>query len=1531
MSWKRRGWTTLIGMLVAVPGMLVWLTVMGVAQIVTTQVTDTVYRADGTAATGTVLISWPAFTNAAGQTVSSGSTSVTIATGGALSVALAPNAGATPMGTYYTAVYHLDDGTVSREFWVVPASQTPVQLNAIRSTVLPTTVAMQTVSRSYVDTAIAAAVAGHPLDQSNPYVLKAGDTMTGPLVLPGDPTSPLQAAEKQYVDTSISGLTAGLAQKVSTLPQGTQTVAQPTGSDLQVNLLNGTEYASQYVNGRGNNGIANAVTSTDCANGCEVKAEQSYASGEIYTSTDWNNQTHLEDARDGQRHDVYLNPESVTTPGTETGQVIDVTSTRGGAAVHQLTGTQNPASVGLQINHFGLGGGSNQFPQNVESPPPYFKTGYSALMVNGTYNTQGQHVLAPMGTSCYGVGDCLIGAQSIVSSGGFRDNADEGAHPFDLQVREDSRVFEGSCTAGCSTGSTSITVTPSANQGTQGDGRFLIDTNPAKVLTAGMLVGRGAGGPNASAAFSGSGFPVSTFFTIAQAIPSQANDVAPGAVTVAIATTGVPTGFATNTAAAQAQSGVACLADPTVPVNGIEEFEMANYTVVDGTHLQLTLNKAHAANATVAIGGLCGYGLEQTVDTVSGIRQVFPVIGSYSATGLYYAGGATPIVGSMGSTSGFENISLQITSVARTNNTVTLTTAGNFPVDVNGLTLTVAGVADASYNGSFAVTTISGNTLTYAQSGPNSTSTSGTLTYLTGSYALYPMAEVLSVMNPSNKRVDGTMTLAPNNVAWAANDTVEQPHYYQQKIGPDVEFVGQTVPRPSSFQSAGVQYEGNNGPGLQGWTVSNAVPASAYYGNGGTHAAPDMAYQAIGVWQRMMVAQAGEQSVFTIHCNSHGCGKWNSGYNLFELDSSVATDTIAFQPTTSSLTLNLRGQTYGFSPQGFSANTINAATVNATTLNGAVSAAQLPVFQASGSNHSQGAVPDPGATAGTTRYLREDGTWAVPAGGTAGSSSVDANLAAALLAGATADYNFLQGTGSALTDNTGNGNDGTLAASTLAPTWTPTGLSFTGQQSVALPPALNASRTFVMAVYINPLTTGTQPLNSYPILVSSSLGNTGTNLLYTENIPGVGHQSFGYAQSIYTGSFNTSSSRLTSGFHVYAYTLGAGSGSVDHTYIDGVETPYTMQGNSAGAQTSGNLFLGSSNVSPWTGSGCNCTYYRFLAYPSQLSSASVAAISASIRTEVASRGVSVSPTPTQLNAPQLITAGDSITFGLNVATPWPGLLSLVNQPAYVLTNNSIVGMTILETEGSEPNRSALLCQNANGPSIAIAFAGTNDFNNYGASAATAFSSLTGWIQTMKQAGCRVFVGTMISRTGNDFNSIAMDTDKNNYDALILQQAKSAGADGVIDFAANPLLGANGAYSNATWFQSDGIHPTQAGQQLLANAASNVLNYAFGYNESNPHTVTTLPYSMTAADGEVSLAGLTGASALTLPDCTGQSGAVYRINNPQSAYAVTVAPLNANQLINGLPFATPVTVPPNATLTLRDVPNPKTVSGCHWEM
>ncbi len=984
MHWKPRSWI-LIGLLLAA------CSAGAVAQIVTTQVADIIYHADGTVASGTVIVSWPAFTTSNGDSIPSGSTSATIAAGGALSVQLVPNAGATPLGSYYTAVYHLDDGSVSRQYWVVPASVGTVKISTVESTVLPTSVAMQTVSKSYIDVAIAAAMTGHPLD-STPFVLKAGDTMSGPLTLPADPVSSLQAADKNYVDESVAALSGGLGQKVSTMPQTTQVVAQPPGTQLDVNSLNGVKYASQYVNARGNNGIANALASTDCTAGCELQVEPGYT-GERYDAATLNGQTHIKDSRGGRQVDSYKDPLDVVNHGLSTAQTIDDVATQSEASLVQQTGNLVPGAMGLVITQEGLAGGSNIFPEQIDHPLPYFKMGYSALNVTGTYNTQGQHVLVPEEIDCFGVGDCLIGSRFIYASGGARDSADEGTHPFYLQTHEDPRVFIGSCAGGCSTGSTTLMITQLAGGGTQGDGRYLIDTNPAKTITSGntggALVSGTNGGPHATVQFSGTNFPVSVFLSTGQVIPSQSANMAPGTVTFSIATGGVPAGYATSTAALGSPSGLACLADQTSGYDP-QNYEMAPYTVVDATHLRMTLNKPHKNLSTIAVGGLCGYGLEETVDTTSGIRQLFPVIGTYSPNGLYYTGLASPIVGQMNQTSGFLNVSAPISSLTRSGNVVSAIVNGNLPADFNGLNITIAGVADSSFNGNYVVTTTGINAFSYAQSGPDSSSSGGSVSIVTGGFALYPMAEVLSVFDQATRSVDGQMTLAPNNVVWAANDPVEEPHFYQEYVQADTEYLGQFVPRPSVVTRAGVQYQQNNGPGLIGWSISNAAPSSNYLGYGGTHSYPDAAYEATGIWHRTMNLNAGEEALFGIHCNLHGCNNWNSSYNLFELDSSLGTDTVNFSPSTSSLAMVLRGTPYSFTPQAFTAGTVNATTLNAGTINGAlngasiasgtVAAAYLPQLGASGPAHAAGIAPDPGPAAGDARYLREDGTWAVPPG-----------------------------------------------------------------------------------------------------------------------------------------------------------------------------------------------------------------------------------------------------------------------------------------------------------------------------------------------------------------------------------------------------------------------------------------------------------------------------------------------------------------------------------------------------------------------
>lgn len=116
-----------------------------------TVVADTIHNADGSLAEGRVIIAWPTFQAGACQVVA-GQASVTI-TAGALSVPLFPNDAATPAGTSYRVTYHLKSGRVTTEYWVVPASGSPVTLAIVRSPSVPVPTVM--VSQAQVTNLVA--------------------------------------------------------------------------------------------------------------------------------------------------------------------------------------------------------------------------------------------------------------------------------------------------------------------------------------------------------------------------------------------------------------------------------------------------------------------------------------------------------------------------------------------------------------------------------------------------------------------------------------------------------------------------------------------------------------------------------------------------------------------------------------------------------------------------------------------------------------------------------------------------------------------------------------------------------------------------------------------------------------------------------------------------------------------------------------------------------------------------------------------------------------------------------------------------------------------------------------------------------------------------------------------------------------------------------------------------------------------------------------------------------------------------------
>jgi hypothetical protein len=229
-----------------------------------TTISDTVYRADGTPAGGTLLISWPEFSTASGQAVAAGNKSIVLGAGGALSVQLVANTGVTPAGTFYSVVYQLDDGTVKTEFWTVPTTS-PTTIAVIRTTPGSTTTTSQLATQQYVNAAVASkandATVVHlsgsetitgvkqfsvapslptPINTtdaankayvdssvatvgSGAYVPLAGGTMSGPLTLPADPAATNQAATKHYVDTGLAAKAGLISGVVPTAELGSGT------------------------------------------------------------------------------------------------------------------------------------------------------------------------------------------------------------------------------------------------------------------------------------------------------------------------------------------------------------------------------------------------------------------------------------------------------------------------------------------------------------------------------------------------------------------------------------------------------------------------------------------------------------------------------------------------------------------------------------------------------------------------------------------------------------------------------------------------------------------------------------------------------------------------------------------------------------------------------------------------------------------------------------------------------------------------------------------------------------------------------------------------------------------------------------------------------------------------------------------------------------------------------------------------------------------------------------------------------------
>jgi hypothetical protein len=106
-------------------------------------------------------------------------------------------------------------------------------------------------------------------------------------------------------------------------------------------------------------------------------------------------------------------------------------------------------------------------------------------------------------------------------------------------------------------------------------------------------------------------------------------------------------------------------------------------------------------------------------------------------------------------------------------------------------------------------------------------------------------------------------------------------------------------------------------------------------------------------------------------------------------------------------------------PTTTSAGVANAGQIVATNAVGVVDTTMLTSLGASGTNHSAGIAPDPGSTAGTTRFLREDATWAAPAAGGGGTVTGGAGIS---VVGSVVSENIFDRSSSLIFDDMIEGN-----------------------------------------------------------------------------------------------------------------------------------------------------------------------------------------------------------------------------------------------------------------------------------------------------------------------------------------------------------------------------------------------------------------------------------------------------------------------------------------------------------------------------
>jgi acyl-CoA thioesterase I len=176
-----------------------------------------------------------------------------------------------------------------------------------------------------------------------------------------------------------------------------------------------------------------------------------------------------------------------------------------------------------------------------------------------------------------------------------------------------------------------------------------------------------------------------------------------------------------------------------------------------------------------------------------------------------------------------------------------------------------------------------------------------------------------------------------------------------------------------------------------------------------------------------------------------------------------------------------------------------------------------------------------------------------------------------------------------------------------------------------------------------------------------------------------------------------------------------------------------------------------------------------------------------------------------LYAHRIVTVGDSITQGFADPNNWPYLLKARLGGDWVVINQGFYGYKTADILDHIDSATAV------NPHFVIILGGTNDLANGAVPLATIEENIKAISTRVESSGA---VPVLCTVTPTNF----LSTERASLNAWITEYAHSKGYP-LIDFYTALENPSNPGYANSSLIMSDGVHPTTAGYNAMANATN----------------------------------------------------------------------------------------------------------------